>query len=104
MDVIRIIFSLNGDSEVEMFFPKTIKIEDALIQFLKKTNSLIDLDKILFLNKNKILNDSTNLKKSLFQVFRTNNNRVNVIDEMPILGGGGPVDFCDVSKKKSMKA
>ena len=101
MGEIKISFLFN-DSQVEMIFPKTITIEDALIQFLKKTNSLIVLspDKINFFYKHILLNKSDNLKKSLFQVFTKNLYiTVKVIDTGDICGGG-PVDFCDVSKKK----
>ena len=66
------IFSFD-DSKVEMIFPKTIKIEDSLFQFLK-TNSIIEFssERIFFLYKGIVLNKSNNLKKSLSQVFTRN--------------------------------
>lgn len=101
MDEIKISFHFD-DSPVEMNFPKTITVEDALIQFLKKTNSLITLstDKIVFFYKNRILNCSDNLKKSLFQVFAINRDITVRVVDTGLICGGGPVDFCDVSKKK----
>lgn len=101
MDELKISFHFD-DSQVEMNFPKTITIEDALIQFLKKTNSLITLstDKIVFFYKNRILNESNNLKKSLFQVFSINRDITVRVVDTGLICGGGPVDFCDVSKKK----
>ena len=72
MDQIRIKFINESEciKPVDFIFPRTTKIEDALIQFLKKTNSIIDLsvEKTTFLFRGKILNSSQNYKK-VFQKF-----------------------------------
>ena len=93
-----------SETKVIMNFPETTKIEDALIQFLRKTNSIVSLspEKISFLFNSKIINLPNYLNKTLSQIFRprTKNIKVKVISYRNILGGGGPVDFCDVSKKQ----
>ena len=89
-------------NKFEMLFPGTTTVEDALIQFLKKANLAPDLsvDKIGFLWKARILNEPELLKKRLNQMNISNPIiNVRVILRGCIIGGGGPVEFCDLSKK-----
>ena len=66
MAQIKIIF--NCESKVtEMFFPENIVIEDALLQYLKVTNSklYLSIENIIFLYNARILNDKKYLKMTL---------------------------------------
>ena len=107
MDQIEIKFICDNIEPVNMAFPKTTKIEDALIQFLKKTNSIIELnpENISFVHGPIILNRPENLKKSLFGIFKPKDRRkiVKVFDYGGIKGGGGcfGVPTIDVSKNKT---
>lgn len=108
MDQIEIKFICDNIEPVNMAFPKTTKIEDALIQFLKKTNLIIELnlDIITFRYRNIILNKPENLKKSLFEIFRPQDTRLKIIyvsDCSSVIGGGGffGVETIDVSKNKT---
>ena len=76
-------------------------IREMLIDFVQKNNSLLkiagdDIAKfedsiseqlLIFMFKNRILNKKENAKKTVSQMFRTNNNTVLVIDVGNILGG-----------------
>ena len=101
-------FNCQEEKSITMIFPKTTKIKDALIKFLKETNSIIDLSpsKRMFIFRNIILNKSEYLEKSLFQVFKGSpvNLRINVIDSEGVIGGCDdffPIDFCDVNRKRT---
>ena len=66
MAQIKIIF--NCESKVtEMFFPENIVIEDALLQYLKTTNSKLNLsiENIIFVYNARILNNKKDLKMTL---------------------------------------
>ena len=107
MDQIRIKFINESEciKPVDFIFPRTTKIEDALIQFLQKTNSIIDLsvEKTTFFFKGKILNKSHYLQKSLSEIFKFENNIVKVMDNGSVIGGGGffGIETIDISKNKT---
>ena len=108
MNEYALIFNCQEEKSKTMIFPKTTKIKDALIKFLKETNSIIDLSpaKRMFIFHNIILNKSEYLEKSLFQVFKGGavNFRINVKDTEGIIGGCDdffPIDFCDVNRKRT---
>ena len=67
MTEIKILFECE-DNKRELFFPGNIMIEDALIQYLKTTYSMVDLslEKIIFLYKSKVLNSENKLKKGTY--------------------------------------
>ena len=93
----EIFFSFVFDeNSIGLKFPKTTIIKDALIKFLKETNSINDLspERIAFISKGIILNKKQNLEKSLLQIFKRDNNiRIKVLDTVNIIGGGGPALF-----------
>lgn len=107
MDQIFIKFVCSCIKQVNIVFPKTTKIEDALIQFLKKTNSIIELkpEKIIFICRNILLNRPENLKKSLFEIGKYYRDIVvKVYDNVGVTGGEGGffgVSTIDVSKNKT---
>ena len=103
MDKYILNFYCEGQTK-NMEFTKDTKVKDALIEYLKSTNSKIDLspERIKFLWIASILNNQINLDKSLEQIFKkrtTNNFKIKVIDIENSIGGGGPVSFCDLEKK-----
>ena len=100
MDEIKLIFQ-SDERKIEMTFPKKITVEDALTQFLIKTNSIINLsvNHIVFVCGPRVLNIPSNLKKTL-SVLKANQCTIKVVDQDNILAGGGyPVDFCDISRQ-----
>ncbi len=66
-------------------------MEKILWQFLRESNSILDLstDKIQFIYKSKILNSPLYLKKKAKEIFRLldHNNLIQVKDPGDIIGG-----------------
>ena len=102
MDEIVLIFNCGVEIyNRHMVFQKNTVIKDALLQFLRATNSKITLDPddIIFFSKAKALNTPQYLNKRLFEIFNKSNVDIKVVDVGDIKGGGGiPINFCDVSK------
>ena len=102
MDKYKLNFNFDDQTKC-MEFPKDTKVRNALIEFFKSTNSKIVLEpeKISFIYKANILNIPKNLDKSLEQIFKRNpkNCIIKVMDTGSVIGGGGPVYFCDMTKK-----
>ena len=100
MDEIELIFQSGGEIVYKMVFQKNTKIKDALLQYLRATNSINTLDphRISFFFRGQILNKPQSLNKRLFEIFfKLNSVVINVIDTYNIEGGGGsPIYFCDV--------
>ena len=91
------------ENDKRMNFTKDTIIKDALLQYLKETNSKIDLsrkNKIFQYNHNE-LNSDEYLHKSLSQLFKHNRRNITIlVREIAIEGGGDSIEFCDVSNGK----
>ena len=70
-------------------FPSSTLIKDALIEYLKETNSIIDIspEKKMFTFNAKILNTEKYLNKTLRNLKITNNSKIEVRNIMEIPGG-----------------
>ena len=103
---ICIIFKCVNNEECckEIYFSKNTIVNNTLIQYLKITNSKIELSpkKIVFMYYNILLNNEKNLNKRLSDLnFKNDKNYVRVVDTYDIFGGGGDfIEFCNVSKRK----
>ena len=102
---ICIIFKCVNNEECckEIYFSKNTIVNNTLIQYLKITNSKIELSpkKIVFMYYNILLNHEKNLNKRLSDLhFKNDKNIVRVLN-CDITGGGGDfIEFCNVSKRK----
>ena len=79
-ETVSIRFSLYDMNEKVISFPASTLIRDALIEYLKETNSRIDIspEKIFFLFNAKVLNSEQYLNKTLEEVKIKNNSKINV--------------------------
>ena len=70
-------------------FDSNITIKEMLNDFLKKTNSKIELqsEDIQFIYKGKILNTPNYLNRFVGDIFKLNNHKVKVWDSKNIIGG-----------------
>ena len=94
-------YDYNEEYCKKIYFSKNTIVKDALIQYLKIINSIIDLSphKILFLYKEEVLNQEEYLNKR-FSDFKYINNKiiVRVIEFIDVKGAGRDlIEFCDVS-------
>ena len=80
-----------NDKDKDITFSKESTIEELLMEFLKQTNSVmtLDQDKIVFMNKAKIMNKPDNLKKKIGSYFNNSVKMVEikVLDTGNVLGG-----------------
>ena len=79
------------DKDRDITFSKESTIEELLFHFLTLTNSImtLDQDKIVFMNKAKIMNKPENLKKKIGSYFNNSVKMVEikVLDTGNVLGG-----------------
>ena len=70
------LFSYGEEENKLIMYNRNEKIQLLLEQFLRETNSIMDLDfkKITFMHRNTILNKPENLIKSINEVIKTNTN------------------------------
>ena len=86
--MVNITFNCNNE-EKTFEYDNSLKIEDMLKDFLKKTHSklILETEKIIFLCKAKIINRNPFLTKTLGQMFKDNNMvKVKVMEKEPIIG------------------
>ena len=80
-----------NDKNRVITFSRESTIEELLMDFLRKTNSkmTLDQDKIVFMNKAKIMNKPENLKKKIGAYFNNSVKmiEIKVLDTKNVLGG-----------------
>ena len=90
----KILFKFENDEDNknrDILINRDMLIEDALKTYLSSTNSImtLELDKIEFLNKAKLLNNPKYLKQKVGQVYNSSvmNIKIQVKDAGNIVGG-----------------
>ena len=80
-ETVSIRFSVDDKNEKNICFPSSTLIRDALIEYLKETNSIIDIspEKISFVFKSHILNMRKYLVRTLKEVKIENNSIIKVL-------------------------
>ena len=105
MDNKYIIYFRSSEYDKVMVFSKDTIVKDVLTQYLKETNSIIDLslNKYTFVYRASILNSDKYLNKSLLELFKYRKNQRHVIRILisnSISAGVDEIEFCDVSNGK----
>ena len=91
-DLLSFNFKHDDESKNRTYqFKKDKKIKEILLFYLSNTNSImtLDVDKIMFLNKSKILNSPNYLDKTIAETFKYNkqNTQIQIKDSGNVVGG-----------------
>lgn len=96
-DEITIGFMFDGGEggKLNFSFKKTSTIKEMLEDFLKRTNSVVTLErnKIIFSFRNKVLNSKPYENQMIQNIFGRGNVTVKIIDKNKIIGGNNDLNL-----------